>query len=223
MEALSQRLESMDAKLAATQASVGALSAATAESRQETADRLADVLSEMDTLPTEFAILCPDVEVAPAAVCEEPPPVRTVVTTGDKMLVGELERIWIDPPGASFVAEVDTGASLSSIRTETLVPFERDGEDWVRFDLVIDKETTTLERQVKRHMRIGRQKDTENNRRPVIELRVRLGDIQDTFEFALVRSSDDRQLVLGRNFLKDIALVDVSRRYIQPPYRPAAD
>jgi hypothetical protein len=76
---------------------------------------------------------------------------------------------------------------------------------------------------VKRHVKT-RQKESGSTRRPVVDLRVRIGDIQDTFEFSLSGSSDlDHQIVLGRNFLKDIALVDVSKRFVQPPYRPAAD
>jgi len=223
MEALTRQLSSLDTKLAATQASVGALSAAEEASRQQTNDQLAELRAEVDALPTEVANLCPQDEALAAPICEEQAPVRTVVTTGDKMLVGELERVGIDPPGNSLVARIDTGANLSLLRTESLVAFERDGDDWVRFELLIDKEPTTIERQVKRHLK-SRQKESGSTRRPVVELRVRIGEVQDTFEFTLSESSDlDHQIVLGRNFLKDIALVDVSKRFVQPPYRPAAD
>lgn len=223
MEALNQQLSSLDTKLAATQASVGALSAAEETSRQQMTDQITELRAEVDALPEQVASLCPQDPQVTAPICEEQAPVRTVVTTGDKMLVGELERVWIDPPGNSLVARIDTGAKLSLLRTESLVAFERDGDDWVRFELLIDKELTTIERQVKRHVKT-RQKDSSSTRRPVVDLRVRIGDIQDTFEFTLSGSSDlDHQIVLGRNFLKDIALVDVSKRFVQPPYRPAAD
>jgi hypothetical protein len=48
-------------------------------------------------------------------------------------------------------------------------------------------------------------------------MQVRLGDVQDSFWFVLTdRAEASHQVVLGRSFLKDIALVDVGARYVQP-------
>ena len=45
-----------------------------------------------------------------------------------------------------------------------------------------------------------------------------LGDVEDVFEFTLAdRSHLDYEMLLGRNFLTDVALVDVSRKFIQEP------
>ena len=58
----------------------------------------------------------------------------------------------------------------------------------------------------------------------MVRLRVALGDIQDTFDFTLAnRAHLDQEMLLGRNFLKDVALVDVGRQFVQPARRPAAD
>ena len=142
----------------------------------------------------------------------------------DKMVVGELERVWIDPPGASLIARMDTGASSSSLHAAKLVEFERDGDDWVRFEIAFDGQTTTVERPVERYVRVYQQADVEGTRRPVVRLRVALGDIQDTFDFTLAnRAHLDQEVLLGRNFLKDVALVDVGRQFVQPARRPAAD
>jgi hypothetical protein len=74
---------------------------------------------------------------------------------------------------------------------------------------------------VLRYVRVFQQADPEGSRRPVISMRLRLGDVQDTFEFTLAdRSHLNYQILLGRNFLTDVALVDVGRQFVQPPYKP---
>ena len=134
--------------------------------------------------------------------------------SGDKMVVGELERVWIDPPGAFLIARIDTGAHSSSVHAENLVELERDGDDWVRFDLILNDEITTLERQVERYVRVYQQADRQGTRRPVVSIRLKLGDVQDTFEFTLAdRSHLEYQMILGRNFLADMALIDVGKQF----------
>ncbi len=137
------------------------------------------------------------------------------------MVVGEMERVWLEPPGTTLIARVDTGAHSSSLHAENLVEFERDGEDWVRFDLILDDEIKTLERRVVRYVRVYQQADPEGTRRPVVTMRLRIGDVHDSFEFTLAdRSHLDFQLLLGRNFLTDMALVDVGKQFVQTPYQP---
>jgi hypothetical protein len=137
------------------------------------------------------------------------------------MVVGEMERVWLEPPGTTLIARVDTGAHSSSLHAENLVEFERDGEDWVRFDLILDDEIKTLERRVERYVRVYQQADPEGTRRPVVTMRLRIGDVHDSFEFTLAdRSHLDFQLLLGRNFLTDMALVDVGKQFVQTPYQP---
>ena len=145
-----------------------------------------------------------------------------MVVSADKMLVGSLEYVYMDPPGVNVVARIDTGATSSSLHAENLVPFERDGEDWIRFDMMVnEKDSVSVERQIVRHVRVVQQADTSGSRRPVVTMRVRLGEIQDTFEFTLAdRSHLENELILGRNFLADVTLVDVGQQFIQPRYSP---
>jgi hypothetical protein len=50
-----------------------------------------------------------------------------------------------------------------------------------------------------------------------VELRVQIGDVRETVEFVLTSpSGQDQSLVLGRNFLTDVALVDVAKKHVQP-------
>lgn len=173
-------------------------------------------------LPDIVDAACERYASTPEPVCEADDTVRTVVTSDDKILVGELERIWVDPPGMTMVARIDTGAQSSSLTAENIVEFERDGDDWVRFDVVIEDRSTTLEREVVRYVRVVQQADPEGTRRPVVSMRLLLGNVQDSFEFTLAdRSHLDYQSILGRNFLTDLALVDVGRQFVQPAFEPA--
>ena len=57
---------------------------------------------------------------------------------------------------------------------------------------------------------------------PVIDLRLFLGNVTDTFSFTLAdRSHLEHDMILGRNFLTDMAVVDVSRQFIQPSTSPS--
>ena len=152
--------------------------------------------------------------VVQAEACESTP----VVMQDDRMVVGEIERIRVDPPGMTITARVDTGAQSSSLHAEEITEFERDGDDWVRFNVVNDDdETIAIERPIKKYVRVFQQSDKEGSRRPVVEMRILIGNVRDTFEFTLAdRSHLAHAIILGRNFLTDIAVVDVGRQYVQP-------
>ena len=173
-------------------------------------------------LPRALTSLCPKPTIATATCDSEG--LRRVIISGDKMVVGELERVWLDPPGLSLNARVDTGAFSNSLNAEGLVEFERDGDDWVRFYISGPDSTSRnqIEREVLRWVRVFQQADREGSRRPIVKMRILLGDVSENFEFTLAdRSHLEYQILLGRNFLTDIALVDVGRQFVQPPYIPA--
>ncbi len=155
-------------------------------------------------------------------VSEQKCPTSTVETTSDRMVLGELERVRIDPPGMVTEARMDTGAQSSSLHAENITPFERDGEDWVRFDVMNGDEKLTIERPVERYVRVFQQSDKEGSRRAVVRMRILLGNLSDTFEFTLAdRSHLENVMILGRNFLTDIAVVDVGRQFVQSaPLKP---
>ena len=148
------------------------------------------------------------VEVVPAAIAA-------------KMTVGAVETIRITPPGVSVPARVDTGADSNSLTATDLVYFERDGDDWVRFAVAVDSGAHTIERKVLRHVRVLQQSDVEGTRRPVVVLRVQIGELFGSFEFNLSDRTHLRHpVILGRDFLMDTMLVDVSRQFVQPLPEP---
>lgn len=192
---------------------------ARAGSEQALQNRLDDLQQGLADLPERLAQMCPELP-ASATVntqCEATPEVQRVVVSGDKLVVGQEERVWLEPPGRFLVAHVSASAEQSRIHTEAVVDFERDGNRWVRFDITDGEESLTLERPLKRSARV------DGERRPVVSLRVQLGDVRETVEFALMPlSEDNRPLLLGRNFLTDVALVDVARKYVQPAFEAPA-
>lgn len=140
-------------------------------------------------------------------------------TLDGKLLVGEAEWIWVDAANDAFQARVDTGATTSSISAQDITIFERNGKNWVRFFLSHQdaEDRIQIEAPLVRHVRVRQASADDLDRRPVVRLAVRLGDMTEKAEFTLKDRSDMAfPVLLGREFLKDIAVVDVAREYIQP-------
>ncbi|GGK76313.1 ATP-dependent zinc protease family protein [Amphritea balenae] len=131
----------------------------------------------------------------------------------NKTVVGDVEWAWIDFGSHQSAVKVrmDTGASTSSISAKNVTEFERNGKRWVRFTLEDGREVSML---VERYANI-RQAATEKDRRWVVKLGIRLGTISQVAEFTLKdRSHLNYEVLVGRNLLRDLMVVDVARRYI---------
>lgn len=64
----------------------------------------------------------------------------------------------------------------------------------------------------------------DSERRPVIKLGITIGNVNQTAEFTLSnRSHLDFQVLVGRNILKDVMVVDVSQENIAPFVKPVID
>ena len=91
------------------------------------------------------------------------------------------------------------------------------------YELVLHSEEATAEFEapIVRKVRVVQQADPDGTRRPVVAIRVRVGEIDETVEFTLAdRSHLENPLILGRNFLQDLAVVDVGRQFVQPAFAP---
>ncbi len=151
-------------------------------------------------------------------VCAEPVP-PAVKETGP-LTIGATERVILQPEGIAFEARIDTGAETSSMGAANITEFERDGKTWVSFDVTGQGGTTEeIKRPVVRFARIKVHRG-EPDRRPVVKLRVMLGPLEEMREFTLAdRSQYEYPVLIGRNFIRDNALVDVSRENTQRPAR----
>ncbi|MCR9387079.1 ATP-dependent zinc protease family protein [Vibrio metoecus] len=147
-------------------------------------------------------------------------PSATLTKPRHDMVLGEIESVTIDTIKQSFDARIDTGAATSSLNAIDIEEFERNGKNWVRFHLADEKnpktETNWIEAPVLRYVRIRQSTNENTERRAVVELWVKLGAIHEKAQFTLAdRSQMTHPVLLGREFIRDIALVDVSRKYIQ--------
>ncbi|WAG13529.1 ATP-dependent zinc protease [Aeromonas dhakensis] len=168
--------------------------------------------SKLEHLPPEPPKAMP----IPTEKCPAPSQGHTV---DGKLLVGEAEWIWVDAANDAFQARVDTGATTSSISAQEITIFERNGKNWVRFFLSHQEmdDKIQIEAPLVRHVRVRQASADDLDRRPVVRLTVRIGDMTEKAEFTLKDRSDMTfPVLLGREFLKDIAVVDVAREYIQP-------
>jgi hypothetical protein len=72
-----------------------------------------------------------------------------------------------------------------------------------------------IEAPIVRYVRIRQASSNETSRRAVVKLWVTLGAIHENSEFSLAdRSQMTNPVLLGREFMRDIAVVDVSKQYI---------
>ncbi len=139
--------------------------------------------------------------------------------SADKLLVGEIEKVRLSPPGHVFNARIDTGATTSSVDARDIETFERDGSTWVRFKIASPGNAALdeIEKPVVRHVRIVQSISSEIDRRPVVKLQFQLGRINLVEEFTLVdREHLNHQVLVGRNILKDLIIVDVAEKFIAP-------
>ncbi|WPC76029.1 ATP-dependent zinc protease family protein [Vibrio porteresiae] len=134
-----------------------------------------------------------------------------------KLILGSKEWIYVPSLKDNFNTRIDTGAATSSISAIDVTPFERDGKDWVKFKIEHDGiKSEEVSLPVERWVRIRQASDEKGQRRPVVMMWVEVGDLKEQTEFTLAdRTHLTYPLLLGRSFFKDIAVVDVSRTYIQ--------
>lgn len=152
--------------------------------------------------------------IAPLSVDAE------VDVQSNTLILGAIETVYIEAIQSHFIARVDTGAATSSINAVDMQKFERNGKKWVKF-LVSDDETAAQDKQwiearIVRHVKIRQANVRGLERRPVIELWVKIGGIHEKAQFTLTdRTQMDYPLLLGREFIQDVAIVDVSKDFIQ--------
>ncbi len=147
------------------------------------------------------------------------PVVEPGLTTADgKLFLGESEWVYVEEANGAFQTRVDTGAATSSISATDITVFEREGKRWVKFKMPLDGgKSLDLEAPFVRYVRIKQASADGTDRRPVVRLTIQIGSLTEKAEFSLKdRSEMDFSLLLGREFIKDVAVVDVAREFIQP-------
>lgn len=145
---------------------------------------------------------------------------------GNKMVLGQTEWVYVSTVKRNFKARVDTGATTASMSAANIERFERDGEKWVRFNLEpkenAEPQTVpqTIEARIVRFVSIIQANaPEEKDSRLVVSLHVRIGGVVGETEFTLTdRTHMEYPILVGRTFLQDLAVVDVSKEYVYPKY-----
>lgn len=151
-------------------------------------------------------------------------PAAAAETKDTKTVYGLHEKIFIYELGVQLPAKLDTGATTSSLSARNIRLFDKDGQQWVSFQLAVaDAPPVDWQLPVVRTSRIKRRADdlqdpqqSVYSKRPVVMLNMVMGDQQVTTEANLTdRSHFDFPLLLGAGSLEQFqALVDVSKTYL---------
>ncbi len=184
------------------------------ESKQAQTTGFTTLSTQIKALETQISTISvePKEKIVPVAIdCPASP-------LDGKFLLGAEENVYVDEIKASFNTRIDTGAESSSLDSRNIILFERDGKQWVRFDVFTDgveAPAQTFESKVERFVRIKQDADEKNDRRPVIHAHLKIGKYKAETDLNLVdRSHLEFPLLLGRKFMQDIAVVDVGQTYI---------
>ncbi|MGO1191953.1 ATP-dependent zinc protease family protein [Vibrio casei] len=169
-------------------------------------------------LSCSFSVFATDEAQPVSKVKPQQIDIATHTKSGD-LILGEKEWIYIDNLNRNILARVDTGATTSSISAKDIHTYKKEGKSFVDFRLAHKKwETKTFTLPVKRWVEVVQSStDEPSDSRPVVVLSIQIGDLKTTTDFTLVdRSHLEYPVLLGRTFIDNVAVVDVSHKYIQP-------
>lgn len=136
----------------------------------------------------------------------------------DKTTIGWIEKVQLPDYKLTITAKIDSGAKHSSLNAPDYEIVDKNGQRWVKFSFTTrDGQTARLEAPILREAQIKR-KGTKNQQRPVIELNVCVANTLKKVEVNLVdRSNFNYQMLIGRSFLVDSFLIDVSKKHTLKP------
>ncbi|MDY6812313.1 MAG: RimK/LysX family protein [Pseudomonadota bacterium] len=149
---------------------------------------------------------------------------REGVDLSGRTLMGYVEKIVLLPEGLTLKARLDTGANTASLHADNIEEFERDGEHWVRFDFDHGgRDAVQIEAPIERRVRIARHSG-KDQRRAVVNLPFCLNGQRHHAQFSLIdRDELTYPALLGRRFLRDVAVVDPAARYLTQPECPSTE
>ena len=136
-----------------------------------------------------------------------------------RVIAGWVEKVRIENQAYEVKAKLDTGARTSSIHASNIKSFKKDGERWVKFTLELTdnkdkKHTLKLEKPRSRRTNI-KNHDGEHDKRAVVDLDLCFNGNTYTTEFTLAdRTEYIYDVLLGRQFLKKIAIVDPTKTFL---------
>lgn len=169
--------------------------------------------------PEKIEQQCPAPQVVERVVTKLlPAKLPSMATTAGKMhlpIIGAVEWARVGEPKILFETRIDTGADTTSIHAENIQLIEKDGRRYVRFMLVDAQTGERYEQELRLRRRVLiKQNGGPHDRRYVVRMWVTLGDTRSRIDVNLTdRTGFEYPLLIGRNFLTDSLIVDVSRHH----------
>ncbi|WP_261816454.1 putative ATP-dependent zinc protease [Vibrio gallicus] len=118
--------------------------------------------------------------------------------------------------GLRFSVKLDTGADVSSMNALNIKRFDENGKPMVSFDYHNSEgQKHSFTREVVDIMRIRAKAGEKPNERPVVMMKVSLGDVSKSIRVNLQdRSRFEYSMILGKNFLKNGVVVSSDDTYL---------
>ena len=200
---------------------------------QQLGQNQAQILSQLQQVQQQLVVQQQAIEAKPQVIerivpkgkCPPPPPPEVFLSSqpplSDKQIVGLREQALIAGLNIVMQAKISTSVANSVIDARNIQMFERNGEEWVRFTIYNPdtQEPHILERKRLRFQTVQSSNPTPD-RRPVVEIRFTIGKLAQRGEFILSdRSNSEFPILIGRNLLRDVMLVDVSGNNLAPLQR----
>lgn len=145
-------------------------------------------------------------------------------------IFGRVEYIQLANHDDLLKGKLDTGAKLSSVTATNIERFKKNGEDWLRYDM-IDKKTKVKLHFVRRVLRYTTVKNRaggnadgvdgeRTHQRPVVAMRVCLQNQSKRIEVSLVDRSDFLYpMLLGRDAIIEFdGMVDPDKKFTGRPH-----
>tara|TARA_B110000967_G_C18765570_1_gene500220 strand:- start:7 stop:591 length:585 start_codon:yes stop_codon:yes gene_type:complete len=173
---------------------------------------------EVIELPAEVA-QCPGPKVIERVVTTlVPAELPPMATTAGKMhlpIVGAVEWAKVEPSNLVLESRIDTGADTTSIHAEDIQLIEKDGRRYVQFVLLDPSDGARHPQELRLRRRvIIKQNNGPDDRRYVVRMWLTLGTSRARVDVNLSDRTDfEYPLLIGRNFLTDSLIVDVSRHH----------
>ena len=173
---------------------------------------------EVIELPAEAA-QCPAPQVVERVVTKLiPAALPPMATTAGKMhlpIVGAVEWVKVEPSNLVLESRIDTGADTTSIHAEDIQLIEKDGRRYVQFVLLDPSNGARHPQELRLRRRvIIKQNNGPDDRRYVVRMWLTLGASRARVDVNLSDRTDfEYPLLIGRNFLTDSLIVDVSRHH----------
>lgn len=141
-----------------------------------------------------------------------------MATTAGKMhlpIVGAIEWVRIEPAGLLLESRIDTGAVTTSVHADNIQLVEKEGKRYVRFVLTDPNSDEKVKQELRLRRRVLiKQSGLPDTRRYVVRMWVTLGETRSRIDVNLSdRTGFEYPLLIGRNFLTDSMIVDVSRHH----------